>query len=74
MKWIRYTYCGNPVELSWSEANEEIAKQEAETGYTIDDDGAAETLTLTQAERIAELEAALAQLLSKDSVKKTVES
>ncbi len=40
MKVIKYTYNGSPVEMSWSEANEEIAKSEADNGeYTIEDNG-----------------------------------
>lgn len=36
MKKIIYTLNGNPVELTWSEANEEIAKNEADNGeYTV---------------------------------------
>lgn len=49
--------------ISWSESNEEIAKREAYNGeYTIDDDGIEEAYTPEQ--RIAELEEALALLLS----------
>lgn len=37
-----------PVELGWSEANEEIAKREAYKGeYTIEDDGKPEPDTIT---------------------------
>lgn len=52
--------------ISWSETNEEIAKREAYNGeYTIEDDGQPETVAEpTDAERIAELEEALALLLS----------
>ena len=52
--------------MTWSEANEEIAKREAYKGeYTIEDDGEPEPETQpTDAERIAELEEALAMLLS----------
>lgn len=47
------------------EFNEKIAKREAYEGkYTIDDDGVEETLEPTDAERITELEKALALLLS----------
>jgi hypothetical protein len=49
--------------MGWSEANEEIAKQEAYNGeYTIEDDGQPEVQTPEQ--RIAELEQALEMLLS----------
>ena len=54
----------SPVTMGWSEANEEIARQEAYNGeYTIEDDGEPEAPP-TDAERIAELEEALAMLLS----------
>lgn len=37
MKVIKYTFHGNPVEMTWSEANEAIAKREADNGeYTIE--------------------------------------
>lgn len=53
------------VEMGWNEANEEIAKAEAYNGeYTIEDDGVEEVAEPTQEERIAELEEALALLLS----------
>ena len=40
MKIIKYLFNGNPVKMGWNEANEEIAKQEADNGeYTIEDDG-----------------------------------
>jgi hypothetical protein len=40
MKVIKYTYCGNCVEMSWSEANEDIAKREADNGeYIVVDEG-----------------------------------
>lgn len=56
--------CG--VERPYSEANEEIAKREAYNGeYTIEDDGQPEPeQPMTDAERIAQLEEALALLLS----------
>ena len=56
----------SPVEMGWNEANEEIAKKEAHNGeYTIEDDGRPEPeAPQTEAERIAELEEALALLLS----------
>lgn len=52
--------------MPWSEANEEIAKKEAYNGeYTIEDDGQPEPeAKQTPEERIAELEEALALLLS----------
>lgn len=51
--------------MSYSEDNEEIAKKEAYMGeYTIEDDGQPEEAPPTDAERIAELEAALELLLS----------
>lgn len=55
-----------PVEMDWNEANEEIAKREAHKGeYIIEDDGQPEPEAQpTEAERIAELEEALALLLS----------
>jgi hypothetical protein len=53
----------SPVTLGWNEVNEEIAKREAYNGeYTIEDDGT-EAIP-TDADRIAELEEALALLLS----------
>ena len=40
MKKIEYMMSGNAVEMDWSEANEEIAKREADNGgYSIEDDG-----------------------------------
>lgn len=43
MKILKYLFNGNPVEMTWSESNEEIAKREADSGeYTIEDDGAPE--------------------------------
>lgn len=51
--------------MGWNEASEELAKREAYNGeYTIEDDGVEETNEPTDAERIAELEEALAMLLS----------
>lgn len=39
-KLIKYTFNGMEVEMGWNEANEEIAKREADNGeYTIEDDG-----------------------------------
>lgn len=54
------------VAMPWNEANEEIAKREAYNGeYTIEDDGQPEPEAQpTDAERIAELEEALAMLLN----------
>lgn len=56
----------SPVTMGWNEANEEIAKREAYNGeYTIEDDGQPEPEPKqTPEERIAELEEALALLLS----------
>lgn len=55
-----------PVTMGWNEANEEIAKWEAYNGeYEIVDDGKPEPeVQPSEAERIAELEEALAMLLS----------
>lgn len=54
-----------PVIMGWNDINEETAKREAHNGeYTIEDDGVEETNEPTNAERIAELEEALALLLS----------
>ena len=66
MKIIKYLFNGNPVEMGWNEANEEIARVEADGGeYTIEDDGQPEAeAQLTDAERIAQLEEALDMLLS----------
>lgn len=52
--------------MTWSEANEEIAKKEAYNGeYTTEDDGQPEPEAKpTEAERIAELEEALYMLLN----------
>ena len=48
-----------------TEKNIELAKQKAYNGeYTVEDDGVEETSELTQEQRIAELEDALALLLS----------
>lgn len=56
----------SPVTMGWNEANEEIAKKEAYNGeYTIEDDGQPEPEAQpTPEQRIAELEEALAMLLS----------
>lgn len=51
--------------MSWSEANEEIAKCEAyNSEYIIEDDGQPEMNVATQEERIAEMEEALDMLLN----------
>ena len=54
------------IEMSWSEANEEIAQFEAYNGeYTVTDDGRPEPeQPQSQEERIRELEEALELLLS----------
>ena len=53
----------SPVTMGWNKTNEEIAKAEAYKGeYTIVDDGHPELVTDVQ--RIAQLEEALALLLS----------
>lgn len=56
----------SPVTLGWNEVNEEIAKREAHNGeYAIEDDGQTEPeVQQSPEERIAELEEALALLLS----------
>lgn len=65
MKWIKYLFNGSAVEMGWNEANEALAQREADNGeYTVEDDGVEETSELTQEQRIAELEEALALLLS----------
>lgn len=39
MKRIAYYFGGIPKSISWSEANEEIAKSEADNGeYTVEDE------------------------------------
>lgn len=49
MKIIKYNLGGNEITLGWSEANEAIAKAEADNGeYTIEDDGVEEDTTPTQ--------------------------
>ena len=74
MKKIKYFICSeepglykalSPVEMDWSESNEEIARAEAYNGeYTIEDDGQPEPeVSLTQEQRIAQLEEALDMLL-----------
>ena len=38
MKIIKYIFKGVPIEMTWTEVNEEIAKKEADNGeYTIED-------------------------------------
>lgn len=76
MKFLKYNLLQSAAEneslvleeitMIWNEANEEIAKKEAHNGeYTVEDDGKPEPETLpTDAERITELEEALALLLS----------
>lgn len=66
MKKLRYDFFGNTKEIPWSEENEEIAKAEAYNGeYTIEDDGEPESVEeSTPEKRIAELEKAIAILLS----------
>lgn len=70
-KVIKYQLCTKvlddvlltPVIMGWNEINEELAKKEAYRGeYTIEDDGT-EAIP-TDADRIAELEEALALLMS----------
>ena len=70
MKWIKYKFCSADglvdKAMGWNEVNEETAKREAYNGkYTIEDDGEPEPVAEpTPEERIAELEEALALLLS----------
>ena len=53
MKIIKYLFNGNPVEMTWSEANEEIAKAEAYNGeYEIFDDGQPEPVEEPTADEI----------------------
>lgn len=53
MRVIKYTSNGVPMTISWSEANEAIAKREADNGeYTIDNDSIAEAIEPTQLDRI----------------------
>lgn len=55
----------SPVEMGWNEINEETARREAHNGeYVIEEVPDTEQDTLTQEERIKELEEALALLLS----------
>ena len=53
-----------PVIMGWSEVNEEIAKREAHNGEYVIDEDEQEVPSMTQEERIAELEDALELLLS----------
>lgn len=77
-KWIKY-YLNTPIEKDWervenltakamsySEENLTIAEKEAyNSQYTVEDDGQPEPeVQHTEAERISELEEALAMLLS----------
>lgn len=67
MKKIKYTLCENDVILDWNETNEEIAKTEADNPDQVEifDDGQPEPEAKpTDAERITELEEALAMLLN----------
>ena len=75
MKIIRYKFLSAEIDneqiflekyMGWNEDNEKVAKQEAYNGeYTIEDDGQPEpSVQPTDAERIAELEEALALLLN----------
>lgn len=66
MKILKYMFNGNPVEMTWSEINEEITKLEADNGeYEIIDDGQSEPEKQpTDTERIEELEEALEMLLN----------
>ena len=53
MKILKYLFDGNPVEMGWNEANEEIAKREADNGeYTIEDDGTPEPVAEPTADEI----------------------
>jgi len=48
MKILKYLFHGDFVEMPWNEANEEIAKREADNGaYTVADDGQPEPDTTT---------------------------
>lgn len=58
MKILKYTLGGNPVEMGWNEANEAVAKGEADKGaYTVVDDGAE---TISPPTRLDTMEAQLA--------------
>lgn len=65
MKIIKYDFCGNTKTMSWSEANEEIAKREAVNGeYTIEDDGQPESIDEpTAEERLSALESAMLEMM-----------
>lgn len=75
MKIIKYKFLSAEIDneqifleksMGWNEVNEEIAKQEAYNGeYTIEEDGQPEQeVQATDAERITDIEEALALLLS----------
>lgn len=52
------------VAIEWNETNEEIAKREAYNGeYTIEDDGAEDSVVATTEERISALEEAMLEVL-----------
>jgi hypothetical protein len=62
MKKIIYIYQGNETEMTWSEANEEIARAEAENGeieITPDDGKPEPVVPMTDAPTWDELAAAL---------------
>lgn len=66
MKIIKYTMSenGSSVSMTWSEANEELAKREAFGGeYVIEDDGQEEIVQPTTEERLAALESAMLEML-----------
>lgn len=66
MKWIKYKMMDSlyPVSISWNEANEQIAKQEAHNGeITPYEDGEAAAPVPTIEERINELTEAVNLLL-----------
>lgn len=53
MKIIKYFYRNITKTITWSEANEEIAKKEAYNGeYTIEDDGIEVVAEPTQLDRV----------------------
>ena len=65
MKKLKYMLDGNAVEMAYSEANEAIAKAEADNGdYTIEDDGTPDPVAEpTLEERTSALEAALLEMM-----------
>ena len=65
MKKLRYVFCGNEVEMTWNEINEEIAKREAYNGeYEIVDDGESEPVAEpTDKERLEALEMAMLEMM-----------